>query len=114
MSLSSFFLSRIKEEGEPAMNRNLVIGRIVHFRMPSGQWRPAIVVHVWGSDAVNLQVFTDMWNDSAETPNVQWETSVPHYNSLDSAAVAPYAVWRWPDEAASESAVPAREPGAAS
>jgi len=46
----------------------LTPGCIVHFVMPNGEHRPAIVVRVWDPSAgtVNLQVFTDGLNDFRE------------------------------------------------
>jgi hypothetical protein len=59
----------------------LIEGRIVHFVMPSGEHRPAIVVKVWrypdssGPEPIlkapengccNLQVFTDGSNDGVD------------------------------------------------
>jgi hypothetical protein len=61
----------------------LIEGRIVHFVMPNGQHRPAIVVQVWrvpdspGPEPIlkapengccNLRVFTDGPNDVPYTP----------------------------------------------
>lgn len=47
----------------------LTEGRIVHYVMPNGEHRPAIVTKVWDRDPVgtsgcaNLNVFTDYSND---------------------------------------------------
>lgn len=50
----------------------LTEGRIVHYVMPSGEHRPAIVVRDWHSTSddgyVNLLVFTDGYNDSNNLP----------------------------------------------
>ncbi len=50
----------------------LTEGRIVHYVMPSGEHRPAIVVRNWHPDNddgyVNLLVFTDGFNDSNNLP----------------------------------------------
>lgn len=60
----------------------LTEGRIVHFVMPNGDHRPAIVVKVWNKESglVNLQVFTDGLNDSPihsdESPGLMWATSI--------------------------------------
>lgn len=45
--------------------KGLTEGRIVHFVLPDGQHRPAIVVRVWNQDngCANLLVFTDGTND---------------------------------------------------
>lgn len=80
------------------------IGRVVHFVMPNGQHRPAIVVQVWNEDVVNLQVFTDGSNDAGVVvyPNtggyVQWQTSVHHAENEP----GPHT-WHWPEY------VPAKE-----
>lgn len=64
------------------------IGRIVHYVMPDGQHRPAIIVRVWHhpSEAatpeslVNVQVLTDGSNDDPQrdpnAPLVLWRTSI--------------------------------------
>lgn len=84
---------------------NLVIGRIVHYVMPGGQQRPAMIVHVHeGSAAVNLQVFTDGSNDvyptgphesnalnAAIQTGIVWRTSVPF--DPDGGV----ATWHWPE-----------------
>lgn len=50
----------------------LTEGRILHYVIPNGEHRPAIVVRVWpnefgpGIPGVNLQVFTDGSNDMRE------------------------------------------------
>jgi len=49
----------------------LTEGRIVHYVMPNGEDRPAIVVRVWKVSGncegyINLQVFTDGSNDLNE------------------------------------------------
>lgn len=45
----------------------LIEGRIVHFVMPNGEHRPAIVTKVWDHEGAtgtsNLNVFTDYSND---------------------------------------------------
>jgi hypothetical protein len=56
------------------------VGRIVEFttldRNGNKHVRPAIVVAVWSDDLVNLQVFTDGYNDNEYGVNVAWVTSV--------------------------------------
>lgn len=52
----------------------LTEGRIVHFVMPNGDHRPAVVVNVWHVSGqcegyVNLQVFTDGSNDLHGLPD---------------------------------------------
>jgi hypothetical protein len=51
----------------------LIEGRIVHFVMPEGDHRPAVIVKVWEPYAgnpdkgmVNLQVFVDGTNDASK------------------------------------------------
>lgn len=42
----------------------LIEGRIVHYVMPTGEHRPAIVTKVWSDNGLsNLNVFTDYSND---------------------------------------------------
>lgn len=61
----------------------LTEGRIVHFVMPNGEHRPAVIVRVWHvtgpSDGyVNLQVFTDGANDYGQEnlAGIVWKTSI--------------------------------------
>ncbi len=76
--------------------KGLIEGRIVHFVLPGGEHRPAIVVKVWGFKAgyVNLTVFTDWGNDGLNySKGIVWETSVDY-----SEAPAP-RTWHWPERA---------------
>ena len=71
------------------------IGRIVHFVLPNGEHRPAIIVRVWDSASspesyVNLQVFTDSDNDGLQ--NTMWRISVRQ----DVENMAP-GTWHWPE-----------------
>lgn len=76
------------------------LGRIVHYALPDGpskgQYRPAIVVRVWGRNdgempLVQLQVLTDGSNDGAEyASGLAWKTSVSH-----DPEGAP-GTWCWP------------------
>ena len=55
------------------------IARTVHYVLPNGEHRPAIIVRVWDpspteKSLVQLQVFTDGSNDGLQ--NVEWRTSV--------------------------------------
>lgn len=87
--------------------QRLSVGRIVHFKLPDGQVRPAIVVRVWGEqgqgvcngecgkcgDCANLVVLTDGWNDRAlfpgsETNCAVWMTSVMRGDKPGQ--------WNWP------------------
>lgn len=58
------------------------IGRTVHFVMPNGDHRPAIIVRVWDHTAVQLQVFVDGSNDAGLVHATElgqltvWRTSV--------------------------------------
>lgn len=71
--------------------KGLGIGRVVHFVMNNGEHRPAFVVRVWDKEngTVNLQVFTDGFNDNAAF--VEWQTSVPYFEDQ-----RPYS-WHWPE-----------------
>ncbi len=99
----------------------LAVGRIVHYVLESGhskgEHRPAIVIRDWsnkttpGSDGmVQLQVFTDGWNDGLETifgvsnglepigtvkqiDLIIWRTSV-HYDENKEPGT-----WHWPERA---------------
>ena len=83
----------------------LTEGRIVHYVMPSGEHRPAIVVRVWNiatsPGMVNLVVFTDGWNDIKPSERSDtiltctlWESSV----SFDDSAIA-NGTWHWIEKA---------------
>jgi hypothetical protein len=102
--------SAIKSD-EPKAIDGLTEGRIVHFVMPNGEHRPAIVVRVWGSGPcegyANLQVFTDGSNDATELPTDEsplpydqvkagmvWVTSV----CPDDETKAP-GTWHWIERA---------------
>lgn len=73
------------------------VGRIVEFidkdRHGKNVVRPAIVVQVWetSEDLVNLQVFTDGFNDNEFGVNTKWVTSV--HRSEDKQ----YHTWDWMD-----------------
>ena len=71
-----------KRQTNPAIHMIPSIGRIVHFVLPDGQHRPAIIVRVWDDiptpeSLVQLQVFTDGENDGLQ--NVEWRTSVQQH-----------------------------------
>lgn len=71
----------------------LTPGRIVHFVMPDGEHRPAIVVRVWWHRVgmVNLQVFTDGLNDGGQhATGLYWATSI----LLDEENKIPNT-WHW-------------------
>lgn len=66
------------------------IGRMVHYKMPNGDVRPATIVSVINDDMINIQVFTDGVNDAAmlkekdggiadmimASRGIMWKTSV--------------------------------------
>lgn len=60
----------------------LTEGRMVHFVLPNGEHRPAVIVRVWHVTGacdgyVNLQVFTDGTNDGQENAaGIVWKTSI--------------------------------------
>jgi hypothetical protein len=66
----------------------LVEGRIVHFVMPDGEHRPAIVTKVWDrenqSGCSNLNVFTDYTND--------WGWNDAEQKALTDAGIKPEEV----------------------
>lgn len=47
---------------------------MVHYVMPSGEHRPAVIVRVWDAATgyVNLQVFLDGTNDLVPPQNKEW------------------------------------------
>jgi hypothetical protein len=76
------------------------IGRVVHYKLPAGpnrgEYRPALIVRVWGEatpdSAVQLQVFTDGHNDGPEyAAGIHWATSVKHDESGTE-----FGTWKWP------------------
>jgi len=97
----------------------LTEGRIVHYVMPNGEHRPAIVIRVWRtpdgdspeSGMSNLQLFTDDSNDSGWTQKERqdlvnggfnpdevlhghvWKTSVLHSEGKE-----PHT-WHWIEKA---------------
>ncbi len=90
----------------------LIEGRIVHYVMPNGQHRAAIVAKVWSdSGTSNLQVITDSFNDLPHTPNEreQFENAglvvdeVRHGHiwktSIQFSAEARPNTWHWVEKA---------------
>lgn len=88
----------------------LTEGRIVHYVMPDGRHRPAIIVRVWNKDGtVNLTVFTDWTNDSHGTDlrginyamgadcanGVMWRSSVLYDANKDPLP----GTWHWIERA---------------
>ena len=69
------------------------VARIVHFVLPNGEHRPAVIVRVWSEVCVNLSVFTDGENDAAygQGADTVWETS----RLLDPGATP--GTWHWPE-----------------
>lgn len=83
----------------PDQNKVPSVGRIVHFVLrarqgmrPSsvGEHRPAIIVRVWSPEMVQLQVFTDGFNDIETGDPVIWETSIHN----DETEKKP-GTWHW-------------------
>ena len=65
--------AQAKDDQYPPKNdplAGLTEGRMVHYVMPNGKHRPAVIVRVWDRDHVNgccnLSVFTDWTNDTPE------------------------------------------------
>lgn len=72
----------------------VTLGRIVHYKIRTGEVRPAIVVNVLESEKVNLQVFMD--NDTT-----LWCSSIPFSGNWPAAfdssiEVFPVGTWTWP------------------
>lgn len=82
----------------------LIEGRIVHYVMPDGQHRPAVVVRVWNSPGheglANLQAITDGTNDvvtgapAEAAKGLMWATSVEN----DETEKKP-GTWHWIERA---------------
>ena len=70
----------------------LTEGRIVHYVMPNGVHRPAIVVHVWdrSKGTANLTVFTD--------PGIDGE-NLRHSVQVEHSARAEAGTWHWIEKA---------------
>ncbi len=61
------------------MKETVQIGDIVHYVLPDGQHRPAIVVKIWNPTCVNMIVFADGLNDGGfgySPAFSEWKTSV--------------------------------------
>jgi hypothetical protein len=71
------------------MAEQITVCRMVHFTMPGGAHRPAVVVKVNDSGSVNLQVFTDV--DDQGTNNTMWKGSVEEGPEVGQ--------WHWPERA---------------
>lgn len=78
------------------MDNQPTVGRIVHFVLPNGEHRAAIIARVWDvspnlDPSVQLQVFTDGTNDAGVIP----ECNPPAYGTPEYGLfVAPGTVWR--------------------
>ena len=84
--------------------RLVEVGDWVHYILPDGEHRPALVVARWSEDCVNLTVFTDWHNDTLMEENVAafgadqidsglvWATSVLQ----DEEQMNP-STWHWPE-----------------
>jgi len=92
------------EQGPRGERPGLTEGRIVHFVLPNGHHRPAVVVRNWheASGSCNLQVFLDGTNDLDAINNLTreeaergiiWRTSMGY-----SEEPKPYT-WHWPEKA---------------
>lgn len=104
----------LEQEAYVARVPGLTEGRIVHYVLPDGSHRPAVVVKDWKehSGSCNLQVLLDGSNDrlpghenncteqEAER-GIAWRTSVPYYGTSDSpgAPPCPSHTWHWPEKA---------------
>ena len=93
------------------------LGRIVHFVLPNGEHRPAIVVRVWPEEfpnnpddhmGLNLQVFLDGTNDDAAYAGLplpakidtlhgtMWYTSAQYAFPNPDGSLASNT-WHWPE-----------------
>jgi hypothetical protein len=86
------------------------IGRIVHYVLPNGKHRPAIIVETWGNEtttehiAVQLQVFIDGTNDLIGNTGAYGEISqeeakagVAWRTSVEYASESRACSWHWPE-----------------
>jgi hypothetical protein len=102
-----------------ALMEGLAVGRIVHYVLEGrpgldaptreGQERPAIVVRDWQQEngLVNLQVFTDGWNDDFKDTHLvrigeQDAVVIIHQNSIWRTSVhysedKEPGTWHWPE-----------------
>lgn len=76
------------EERETSVHSNVSVGQMVHYVLPNGECRAAIVVRVWENDMVNLYVLLDGKNDSHNDMtllalDMLWATSVHHFDEFD-------------------------------
>ncbi len=78
------------------MLKGLIEGRMVHFVMPDGDHRPAVIVRVWRDQQAttpgysNLQAFADGGNDGPGNENgIRWETSVSYSETKEPRT------WHW-------------------
>ena len=78
------------------------IGKIVHFVMPNGKHRPAIIEEVWTDNCVDLVVFIGP-NDVPQALTQAWGASSVLYDGT----CEPHS-WHWP-EREEPSQVPARK-----
>ena len=65
------------------------IGRIVHYKLRTGEVRPALVVNVLGIGRVNLRVFLNPEHDGGDD---LWCSSVKWSESIDFEV----GTWHWP------------------
>lgn len=79
------------------MNKDISIGRIVHYTLSTGEVRPALVVRCWDGNphasyppgVVNLQVFLDGRNDSAHKG-----ADISPFGTVDAAECEAGLAWR--------------------
>jgi hypothetical protein len=79
-----------QQEAKPI--EGLTEGRMVHFVMPNGKHRPAVIVQVWDrwQGTSNLQVFTDGNNDGGwGGGGLYWATSIMYSED------AKPSTWHW-------------------
>lgn len=76
----------------------LTEGRIVHYVMPNGKHRPAIVVQVWNRDKgeANLQVFLDGTNDT-QNGWPGFHTSPAWIGTVAYSENFLCGTWHWPE-----------------
>lgn len=83
----------------------LGIGRIVHYVVPSGECRPAIVTWVWGkSGCSNMVVFRRLEDDTPPGMFKANETSwrADSVEQVEEHAPHQWHTWHWPDRCKSK------------
>jgi hypothetical protein len=79
-------------------DQTVTVSRMLHYIMPGGEHRPAVVVKVNDDGTVNLQVFTDV---SDQQNNIMWKGSVTQG--------AEVGQWHWAEAAPAPAEIPTQQ-----